>query len=119
MSKICLITAQNVQMSPDSLRRRIVDFSAERNIGAFFPTASNVGLTECKEIIAHSSLLTFFLDYNTCARIFQPRRTLRVKFSRNFSKNCAFMLIFGFTGVKIQFCVENKIRDKSNARELR
>ena len=73
----------------------------------------------CKEIIAHSSLLTFFLDYNTCARIFQPRRTLRVKISRNFSKNCAFMLIFGFTGVKIQFCVENKIRDKSNARELR
>ena len=46
MSKICLITAQNVQMSPDSLRRRIVDLSAERNIGAFFPTASNVGLTE-------------------------------------------------------------------------
>ena len=73
----------------------------------------------CKEIIAHSSLLTFFLDYNTCARIFQPRRTRRVKISRNFSKNCAFMLIFGFTGVKIQFCVENKIRDKSNARELR
>ena len=72
-----------------------------------------------KEIIAHSLLLTFFLDYNTCARIFQPRRTLRVKISRNFSKNCAFMLIFGCTGVKIQFCVENKIRDKSNARELR
>ena len=36
MSKICLITAQNVQMSPDSLRRRIVDFSAERNIDCWY-----------------------------------------------------------------------------------
>ena len=55
MSKICLITAQNVQMSPDSLRRRIVDLSAERNIGAFFPTASNVGLTECEDAFVCSA----------------------------------------------------------------
>lgn len=62
MSKICLITAQNVQMSPDSLRRRIVDLSAERNIGAFFPTALNVGLTECEDAFVCSISDDFLYD---------------------------------------------------------
>ena len=70
MSKICLITAQNVQMSPDSLRRRIVDLSAERNIGAFFPTASNVGLTEYEDAFV-CSISDDFL-YDNCERLLLP-----------------------------------------------
>ena len=70
MSKICLITAQNVQMSPDSLRRRIVDLSAERNIGAFFPTASNVGLTEYEGAFV-CSISDDFL-YDNCERMLLP-----------------------------------------------
>lgn len=70
MSKICLITAQNVQMSPDSLRRRIVDLSAERNIGAFFPTASNVGLTEYEGAFV-CSISDDFL-YDNCERLLLP-----------------------------------------------
>ena len=70
MSKICLITAQNVQMSPDSLRRRIVDLLAERNIGAFFPTASNVGLTEYEGAFV-CSISDDFL-YDNCERLLLP-----------------------------------------------
>lgn len=70
MSKICLITAQNVQMSPDSLRRRIVDLLAERNIGAFFPTASNVGLTEYEDAFV-CSISDDFL-YDNCERLLLP-----------------------------------------------
>lgn len=70
MSKICLITAQNVQMSPDSLRRRIVDLSAERNIGAFFPTTSNVGLTEYEDAFV-CSISDDFL-YDNCERLLLP-----------------------------------------------
>ena len=70
MSKICLITSQNVQMSPDSLRRRIVDLSAERNIGAFFPTASNVGLTEYEGAFV-CSISDDFL-YDNCERLLLP-----------------------------------------------
>lgn len=62
MSKICLITAQNVQMSPDSLRRRIVDLLTERNIGAFFPTTSNVGLTEYEDAFVCSISDDFLYD---------------------------------------------------------
>ena len=57
-------------MSPDSLRRRIVDLSAERNIGAFFPTASNVGLTEYEDAFV-CSISDDFL-YDNCERLLLP-----------------------------------------------
>lgn len=70
MSKICLITAQNVQISPDSLRQQIVDLAAERNIGAFFPTASSVGLTEYKGAFVCS--ISDDLLYDNCERLLLP-----------------------------------------------
>lgn len=71
MSKICLITAQNVQISPDSLRQRIVALAAEKNIGVFFPTASSVGLMEYEGRAFMCSISDDFL-YDNCERLLLP-----------------------------------------------